>query len=174
MPDAHSEHIPNITEKTDEKSENIKDPSNPPKNDFVKIPKFIKFVLCADLNDVPGSTNHEKQTATDHLYNNLKGYEGSRTVTHRKRKLILAYFNNDATLDLATKATTSQNSQSLFVEYNEEVIDQEITQQWNNKKTKTICAMNIHHYITTRPCINFFLHMAKLIDLVSLENWYII
>jgi len=72
----------------------------------MKISKSIKFILCADLNDVSGFTNHEKQITTDHLYNNLEGYEESRTITHRKRKLILAYFNNDTTLDLATKATT--------------------------------------------------------------------
>src|SRR5687767_6114033 len=52
-------------------------------NHFKKIAKTTKFALFADPKDVPGTTNVQKETQTDLLYNSMDEYEGSRVIVHK-------------------------------------------------------------------------------------------
>src|SRR3990170_2481727 len=129
MPDANADLTQPTIVNSKEKISKVNVPGNTPKNDFTKIPVTTKFILCTDPSNVPGYTNREKETATDRLHAELVGYEGSRTVTHRKRKLVLAYFKDNETLNLAMNIKTARDGKSPFTIYDEAEINHEITQQ---------------------------------------------
>ena len=165
MPDANGDLTQSTIVNPKEKISQVNFPGNTLKNDFTKIPVTTKFILCADPSNVPGYTNREKETSTDRLHAELVGYEGSRTVTHRKRKLVLAYFKDNETLKLAMNIKTARDGKSPFTIYDEAEINHEITQQRDNEKSRSIRVTNIppsHNFETLHKFFTTFGEIDRL------------
>ena len=144
-------------------------PDNTSENAFSVISRQTKFALSADPKDIAGNTNREKEASTDALYNELEGYEGSRTIVHRKRKLILAYFKNGPALTTATTTMLAQQKNFPFKIFNEKEIENEIAAQRDTEKQRTIRVTNIPHCYNYDTLYKFFADHGK-IDRLNLIN----